>query len=415
MNTISILIIVLAICLAVDANKSLKRYGHKRQTSSQSDACKLTRDSTNYWTAPMAFPRSPNRPKTTGTLNIAVLFVDFNDSPATQRVADVLQILALDTTAAQYYRNESYNQLQLKFLVHAQWLRMPKNSAAYNMRTSISYADHKSYISDAVDLGINAGATSYLNSADALLVITNPNTKNIGYGPAFCPEQGYGLYVSKLNKWFYNAVTSGADLNSWLGYWYPHEFGHNMGLPDLYKLGFSGDWRMQFGYTGDWSLMGHINGVTRELFGWERWFLNWLQDAQIECAPLSTVSSSGKQYSLSPIADGGSMHLRKLLVVKLSAYVAIGVEFRKAIGADVGIKKPGVLVYVVDTSVSITGPIRVLPLNENDGYKWNAALGVGESISYKGVNVKFVGTAIQSSGLKGPAPVTVAQVVVKLG
>jgi hypothetical protein len=114
--------------------------------------------------------------------------------------------------------------------------------------------------------------------------------------------------------------------------------------------------------------------------------LGWLKDSQVECVlPGGEVV---KQFDLSPIEDSISK-IKKLLIIKLNAHAAVCVEFRCGLGGDSGILKPGLLVYFVDLSVVI-GRVRVLPVNEDDGFKWNVTLGVDESVYFRGVSVRNV-------------------------
>jgi M6 family metalloprotease-like protein len=345
-----------------------------------------------------------------------VLLVDFSDVPATpQRMNETLQLLALDTAAVPFFRNVSYNQLKLHFFVLRKWLRMRKPSMNYSMHTYIGYYEQKDFLDEAVNLGIDNGAAGFLSQSGAVLAVSNPSAFNIKYGPAFCVDYPWGLQVPRLNKTFYNGVTSGADLNYWSHYWYVHELGHNLGFPDLYDRYYTGDWRTQFKFTGDWDVMGNVDALGREMFAYERWFAGWLNDSNIDCALPASVTSAGRSVNLSAVEDGDSLHLKKLAVVKVNSTFVVCVEFRLAIGGDAGIQRPGVLLYVVDGSARNGGPVKVVPVNNNDGFKWNATLAVGGSVSYAGVAVKFVSVKQVPGRNSSAKPVSVAQVLIKRG
>ena len=84
----------------------------------------------------------------------------------------------------------------------------------------------------------------------------------------------------------------------------------------------------------------------------------------------------------------------KIAVVPLSSTTAVVVELRQAIGYDKTIKKPGILVYLVDSSVaSGYGPIKVLPINNSDLTKHNVTLGINQSLKYNNVGI-YVGSVI---------------------
>jgi hypothetical protein len=78
-----------------------------------------------------------------------------------------------------------------------------------------------------------------------------------------------------------------------------------------------------------------------------------------------------------------------MIVVPINNHTAIVVESRRSIGYDKP-NNPGILTYLVDSSIRTgSGPIRVLPLNNQDSLKHNATLSVGKSITYKNVKVYF--------------------------
>jgi M6 family metalloprotease-like protein len=329
----------------------------------------------------IGFPRISNRANVNGILNVTVLFVDFIDAPAYMSPNEAFQIVS--PGSEDFYKAVSYGKLNMKLLPYFKWLRMCKRSHEYSMSPSISFNAHKAYISEAVNLAANSVDFS---TSEIIVVITNPSATSIAYGPAFCPNSGYGINVK--GKIFENAVSSGRDLQYWKSFWLNHEMGHTFGLPDLYA--FSGN---QFRYTGDWSLMGNINGVAREFFGWERWLLGWLLDSQVLC-----VSEKGtSNVQLTPIEKAGGL---KIAVIPRSESTAVVVESRRALGYDSGIKMPGVLVYVVVTSVGTgNGPIRVLPLNDDDQSKLAAPLIVGRSLTYNGVTVTYVSTDTEKDSI----------------
>ena len=64
------------------------------------------------------------------------------------------------------------------------------------------------------------------------------------------------------------------------------------------------------------------------------------------------------------------------------------VESRRSVGYDAGLPKTGALVYTVDTSIySGEGTLVVYPILENDPYRYNSPLAVGESVTVDGVTV----------------------------
>lgn len=332
------------------------------------DQCRLPNPSP--YGVGIGFPRVPNRVNSIGTLNVTILFVDFSDVPAKDTTQNIFSIIS--PTAESFYFKNSYGKLQVKFHPLFKWLRMSKQSTEYNMSPSISYNAQKAYISEA---SLLASGWDFSKS-QLIVVITNPYANAVPYGPTFTANQGGGFTAN--GKVFENAINSGKDFLFWKNFWLPHEMGHSMGLPDLYTYG-SG---YQFKFTGGWSIMANINGLGRELFGWERWLLGWLDNSQVVCATSPYIR---KTLTAIEIPNG-----LKMIVVPISTNKAVVVESRKKYGYDDKITKPGLLVYVVDSSIkSGNGVIQVLPLDYNDNIKMNATMSVGTELDFENVKIYY--------------------------
>ena len=144
-------------------------------------------------------------------------------------------------------------------------------------------------------------------------------------------------------------------------------------------------------FVGGFSLMGLISGFAREYFGWERWQLGWIDDAQVSCDSRAGI----RDVTLSPIERAGGT---KMIVIPTGTTTALVVESRRAEGYDTnGTWSPGVLVYSIDTSIATgNGPLKVLPINDNDISKGTAPLQPGGSMTVGGVTITFLSTT--SSG-----------------
>ena len=319
----------------------------------------------------IGFPKVSNRARSTGTLTITVLFVDFSDMPATQTVEQVFSLIS--PTTENFYSKNSYNNFKINFLPYFKWLRMSKRSTDYGMSPSISFNSQRAYITEAANIA--RGFSVDFSTSDEIVVLTNPLVTAVPYGPAFCSQPGSGVTIN--GREIINGANSGYDINNWKEYWLIHELGHTLGLVDLYA--FSGD---LFRFTGGWSIMGNINGFAREFLAWERWLMGWLPDSQIKCV------SDSSSYFISPIENLDN--LNKMLIVPLSSTSAVVVESRRSSVYD-NLEKEGILVYFIDTSVaSGSGPIQILPIDYSDTDKRSAILAVGESVKYISVTVTYL-------------------------
>ena len=353
--------------------------GPASSTTTATAQCKLSDPNGKRNGISLGFPRLSERLKSTGTVRIGVVFVDFSDAVATRSTQSVYALISPD--AERRYAAMSYGKATFEFVPLQRWLRMSRPSTAYSMsRTNTTFNTHRDFISEALNL--SAGSLS-VSDLDGFVVLANPDTAALDFGPAFTPNDTFWAATAAGRTWM-NGATSGTDLLNWGSGWFNHEFGHAMGLVDLYA--FSGAANR---FVGQFSLMGLINGGAPELFGWERWSLGWLSDSEVTC-----LTSGSTTVDLEPIARAGGT---KIAVAKLSSSRALVVESRRRIGYDSGLAKEGVVAYVVDTSVrSGEGVIRVLPINDSDVTKMSVALGAGESLTYEGLQVSVVSSGSSS-------------------
>ena len=317
----------------------------------------------------LGLPRIAARGKSVGEVHATVLFVDFPDMSARPSAESALSIVSPKSSL--FFKELSYGRLNYLIEPNLNWLMMSRPSTAYSYS---SYQSHHDFIQEVISL---ADASTDFSKTDSLVIITNPNQRALGFGPAMAfPLSGGFLVDGNLIN---NGTTSGSDMTYWGAAWLNHEIGHSFGLVDLYSYGAS--YENQFQYTGNFSLMGLSDEESEApgLLAWERLVLGWLDQNQIVCAP-SGVGS----YNLYPVATAGGT---KAVVVPTGATSALVVESRRALGMDAKLAKPGLLVYRIDTSKqSGLGPVQVLsntPRSSDPRYL-KAPLAVGESLSVDG-------------------------------
>ena len=351
-------------------------------------ACKLPNLSPRDDVA-LGFPRLPYRLNPVGVRRWSILAVDFPDAPATQTPAAILSALS---PASVFYASVSYGRLTAQLALGVPTVvRMPLPSTSYSFST---FESHRDYLRNATDAACGAGWDP-AGGWDSVVVFAAVATPALAYGPAFCAAPGEG-YAASCNPSavFLNSATKGNDFLNWGYKWFNHENLHTMGLVDLYAFSGAG----QFRFTGQWSLMGDISGAGPELFGWERWLLGWLSDAQVAC--LGTGNST---LALAPLSGGGSAAAARLVVVPTPSSLnttGVVVEYRAPLNYDATIPKAGLLIYFMDTSFATgEGPLRVLNAAEADNAKLSAPLAVGESFSFAGVTVEHAGTDAEGNAV----------------
>lgn len=322
------------------------------------------------------FPRAANRLRTTGDVRFKVIFVDFSDAAATRTPPAVFDLIS--PGAERLYSALSYGRMKVILDPFLRWLRMKRPSGDYGWKGGLSFAHHRAYIQEALDLAQTAGAD--FSTSDAFIVLANPDALNLHNGPAFTPRPGSGVTVG--GRTFENGATSGHDLLYWGYKWFNHEVGHTMGLADLYAFSGAGH-----RFVGDFSLMGLISGTAPEYFAWERWRLGWLDDTQVVAAPHGSSTTT-----LTPLETPGGLKLILIPTAKPTAVIAV--ENRRPLGFDAKLAQPGPLAYVIDTSNnSGEGPIQVLPVSDTDHRHLAAPQLVGQTLTFLGVTIKCLSLA----------------------
>lgn len=325
----------------------------------------------------IGFSNRDLRPATSGTIKIGVIFVDFNDAVATKTPKEIFDT-HISPVAEDFYQTVSYGKLKIEFEPVFQWYRMSKTAASYVPFNT--FTAHKAYIQEAISL---ANANVDFSKYSSVLVVTDPKNSPSDIGPAFVSNHpGNSIPVDGVN--IHNGVTSGKDMAFWpKGLWFCHEFGHNLGLPDLYA--YTAPYHK---FVGEFGLMGTQGGKSPEPFGWERWILGWINDNQVLCQ--GNIGNGA--VTLTPIERLGGV---KILTIPIDNKSTIVVESRRRIGYDKDLIKEGPLVYLVDASIrSGNGPLKVLPTNEADLTKYQATMSVGQTITYQGINITYTAKTV---------------------
>lgn len=342
--------------------------------SSSIDECKIP--SFAFTNVGLGIPNPSHKLPATGNVKTIVLFADFNDAPASQTPEQVFSLIS--PNAETFFRDISYGRMNYLLEPHFTWLRLSQPSSYYGEGIR-SYDGHYQFIQEAVTL---ADANVDFSTADSVLVMVPPEASGVPYGPAFGANPGEGY--SADGKVFSNGVTSGADLPGWGFLWLNHETGHIMGLPDLYAYQFdSSNYDNQHRFVGGFGLMGFIDGNAPEFFAFERWQMGWLDDEQIIC------QTDGEQtVTLTAIESIGGI---KAVIIPISETKVVVVESRRRLGYDANLVKEGALIYTIDTSIySGEGPLVVYPILENDPYRDQSPLAVGESFTIDGVTITVI-------------------------
>ena len=272
------------------------------------DACQRLRDPTWYW------KDRDFRIDWTGTVRVAVLFVDFPDLPAVRTTHQQAENLPL---AKQYLEANSYGKLDLEFVPLHRWLR-----AAHSLDHYLQpLADpNKIGITGEIDgEAVRLADNDFdFSGIDILLISTPVDSDRMG-----ADGNAGGLGV-ETNEGFIGP-TSRTSLR-----WRTaaHELGHNFGLPDLYlytnvtdtrdvaDAGFYGSAFEDILRSEGWrldsrgGLMGGIdifvpplidlNLTVGGMSAWSRWVVGWLDETQVRC-----ITQPEATVALTPVGDPG--------------------------------------------------------------------------------------------------------------
>lgn len=327
------------------------------------------------------WPRISARSKTTGTVNVTVVLVDFPDAPAKMTPQEAF---AKIEGAADVFKEVSYGKLRYTFKPQLKWYRMSKDAKSYAPLNK-SFMTHRKYIAEAIAL---ADSDVDFSKTDNIIILANPDSTEIGNsGPAFAAVGAKnGITVDGNN--IMNGATSSHDLNFWKSIWLNHEITHALGLVDLYAftVGNSSNRYDGHRFVGEFSYMGLSSYLSNSpsLLAFERWNLGWIDDSQIICS-----NAVAQAHTISAVEVTGGL---KAAIIPLNRTKVLVIESRRAVGLDQKMVKGGALVYLVDSSIqSGKGPIQVYPIDlKSDPRYLQAPRAVGEKVTVAGYTITVV-------------------------
>jgi len=325
--------------------------------------------------------------RTTGVVNVLVILIQFTDvsHDASQNSQAAIQARLNDpnpgaASVHNYYQETSYGLLDLRFTV-TPWYTSLQPMDSYGRDTTSGYDDANGPIyrltTEAVQIadanGQNFAPFDEDNDGvvDHLLVVhagdaeeSDTNRPNliwshrwsvIDANPGFPGDQQ--LTADGKQVYGYTMVAESSPIGV-----IAHEFGHDLGLPDLYDTDGSSN-----GGVGEWDIMatGSWNGSPRgtqpaHMSAWSKIKLGWLTPTVVTSALLG--QSIGRAET-NPVAFQ--------LVIRTSSagdeYFLV--ENRQASGFDASLPGAGLLIWHVDDAVSGNpdDTHRLVNLEEADG------------------------------------------------
>ncbi len=370
----------------------------------------------------VGFPLPYWAPDASGTVKVAVLFMDFPDAAATHSTY-VEAELGLPF-AEKYLEAVSYGQLDIEFVPLHQWLRVED-----------SYTEHISDSDSTSSKLMGASATAVrladpdfdFTEIDVVMVVMPSSYFDGGNALGIVyTQEGTVFSTSRINSTY---IAGGPHSLAPWGRTAAHELAHNLGLSDLYAynpqalpnvptgqvwggasfglMGLSAyfptnlrDPRFAYvwNYPNGRTMTEYSYGSTAgEMLAWSRWQLGWLDYSQIRC-----VTEPEAVIDLSPIAvDPGEG--KAMVAIPLSDTEVIVIESRRKTGYDLGtpyqspsgltftipaLPVEGVIVYTVDATLR-TGnlPLKLAGDSGNRQVDDLPILTVGQSITIRGYTI----------------------------
>lgn len=304
-----------------------------------------------------AYPR-PDR-----GLDAVMIFLSFPDSEP--RLTP--ELLAADHFPAttRFFERASYGRFTLRPHPRRSWTPMPRASTWYGIERDWDARKRTAYLRDAI-----AAADGHVDFSayDIVYLVADPDAPGVDSDATKVvnferPLRADGTDIRRVVTVFEQHPPDRNVL--------AHETGHVFDLADLYHrpADGKGDWDT---HVGDWDVMGSQFGLAPDLFGWHKWKLGWLDEAQVVCVQGSA------DLTLEPVAaapvPGGSIGTR-LAVVRTGEDSVLAIEARSATGNDEGTCTEGILIYKVRAgTASGGGPVEVVDTHPDTGACWDRSV-----------------------------------------
>jgi M6 family metalloprotease-like protein len=336
------------------------------------------------------FPKVGQRLQSFGRIKALVVPVDFTDIIGKDNTLTYFS--EVTDGVRDFYYKQSYGSVAFDFDIVPDWIRAPFASTKFGTGGSVGAGDPSGYLNALISL--TDGAIDY-SGYDAVyyLVPKEMPMANMGWGPAIT----FPYWIS--NGVIINGATGGADMyyvenNGIVGgrwKWMAHETGHAFGLYDEDL-----DHKSQsLGYWGIMAMSWSNNAI--ELGAWDRYLQGWLQQSQVNCVEMKSLTADGESTKISPIVRLDKEVKSIMVPVTLSKILVI--ESRKSESLDnIRPENEGVLVYTVDMKKGQLGGGYVIQkrIGSTDANFEDAALHAGDSITVEGVKITV--TELSASG-----------------
>jgi M6 family metalloprotease-like protein len=345
-------------------------------SNADTNLCKI--ENNKLWTKlthGLGFPRPENRLPNKGTLNFKVLFAKSSGSTvANEKSAQDLYKKLQPEIVSSFYNQVSNGSVQkIEFEPYYTWIEFDKLESlkdAAGDEIKLVEAEWRTFISKTLE---TADSQIDFTKSDGVIIILDPNSSYLRLGYAITDE--FTVDGKKIS----NVVMLGrayVQVGLRSPYLVIHELGHLFGLPDLYS--YIDAFKTNQDSTDTVSYFSVMNKAAVGgigYFGWEKYILGWLDDPQMMCHKAGEVTGN-----LVPLTKTNGL---KMIAVPISSSQVLVVENRAKEGIDKMIPNPGIIAYIVDSSIEGgKNPIKVL--NNKKPIK------IGSSFIYNNVKIEVL-------------------------
>lgn len=285
-----------------------------------------------------------------GVVNILIIPVEFIDVSNTTTIENIIDNKILEMIP--YYREVSYKMLRFNGSYFTSWFTLTHTLAYYGQDSGSTIdVNWRTLIIDSLN-----AADQYVNYNDYDYVII----VHAGNDQAKTGNSNDIWSKASLSKWSFSndgGVKLGFALVAETDPYgvYAHEFGHNLGLPDLYDTFYKEE------FVGLWSLMsmGSWLNPPSSIMAVEKIWLGWIPTANITSIEYGQVFN----VTISRLEYPGNILAVKIPLTSSTYYV---IEYRNKILTDSALPMNGVLISYVNTSLSSgRGIVRVIDANNS--------------------------------------------------
>lgn len=294
---------------------------------------------------PSGFPRVTPAIKYVGNVKWALIPIDFPDLKGEQNFEN--RINDQTKKLSDFYFTVSERKLKIEWSILNKWITLPKETKNYLIENSVNLRDSvngKNLFKDAMAAADQE--FDFTNVQQVIFILPK--------GQTFVKESSQGfpwdkaVIDLKTNEGsvagfaMAGAIFDDPGREYW-SYW-AHEYGHSISLAHI------GASRGEMPPFNAWDLMGGQDGPSKDLSGWMRFLIGWMESNQIYCKTINT----NKEIKLTLLPLNSAESGIKLAILPLPSGKALIIESRRvnSFSCKTHTKRDGVLAYVYDPKLS---------------------------------------------------------------